>query len=273
MKSRRRIESSSAKTSARRSPSRLSYIGGSPWSEEVEDGLKDLFARFEAALDSVGVIAEILDKPYEAVSAAPARNFRRPRRHGAQRCRPWISPIAGACSPAASTSTIGPPSSAGSAIAGSITENPAYFRRALSTRPLALGKGNQGGTRAGGHHDLSRVPYAWLRRRAARHGPPRRRPPRAGHAQRGGRSAEPSRYQLQTLVRERRIAHVPVGSRVMIPRAPSASSSPTTRCRHAPSQLRPPSPLPRQARRLSTSSGPIAGAVGSAARARRIAPS
>lgn len=40
-------------------------IGGSPWTDDVEDGLKDLFARFDAALDGVGVIAEILDKRFE----------------------------------------------------------------------------------------------------------------------------------------------------------------------------------------------------------------
>jgi hypothetical protein len=37
-------------------------IGGSPWSDEVEDGLDEFFARFDAAVDGVSVIAEILDR-------------------------------------------------------------------------------------------------------------------------------------------------------------------------------------------------------------------
>ena len=113
-------------------------IGGSPWTDDVEDGLKDLFARFDAALDGVGVIAEILDKRFEyRYPPFPPDIFD----DRDAMVRNTIDLDIGDCgrssSTTASTSTIGPPSSAGWAISGSITAATPHFRRALSTRPLA----------------------------------------------------------------------------------------------------------------------------------------
>ena len=80
-----------------------------------------------------------------------------------------------------------------------------------------------------------------------------------------------SRYQLQTLVRERRIGHVPVGSRVMIPRASVREFIANNTV--PPCRVETPGPASASSKSAasSTSPGPIAGAVGSAARARLIA--
>jgi hypothetical protein len=51
-------------------------IGGSPWSPEFEDALQAFFAKFDAAVDGVSMVAEVLNKRVEGPGESTMMGWR-----------------------------------------------------------------------------------------------------------------------------------------------------------------------------------------------------